>query len=398
MKNILLILSFIISTVAVAQKHNIVNASIALRNANKANGDEVGVLLLEAKEYIDEAFSSESTANDPKMWNYRAPIYLQIALKKPELDNLAILKATDAHIKCLQKGKKDKIIVKKWTSKEDVLAGLVQCGYKLFNLAIDHYNKGDYKTSLDFYDKIFEIVPFDDEDQLKRGNITKETILYNSFFSSNKLKDDTKSKELLQNLIDINFNEPAIYIHMSEIFKREKNIEKAIEYLSLGREMFEDDQSIINTEINLYIELGRTSELLKKLGEAIEIDTENSLLYFNRGTIYDQEGQLENAEKDYLKAIDLDPSSFGSNYNLGALFFNKAVELNNSANSTSDDKKYKSIKNQSDVYFNRALPYLESSYSINPKDKNTLLSLKQLYYMKANYKKSDEIKKLISEL
>ena len=398
MKNILLILSLIISTVAVAQKHNIVNASIALRNANKAKGDEVGVLLSEAKEYIDEAFNSESTSNDPKMWNYRAPIYLQIALKKPELDKLAIIKATDAHIKCLQKGKKDKIIVKKWTSKEDILAGLVQCGYKLFNLAIDYYNKGDYKTSLELYDKIFEIVPFDDEDQLKRGNITKETILYNSFFSSNKLNDDAKSKVLLQNLIDINFNEPAIYIHMSDIFKREDNIEKAIEYLSLGRDMFEDDQSIINTEINLYIELGRTSELLKKLGEAIEIDTENSLLYFNRGTIYDQEGQLENAEKDYIKAIELDPSSFGSNYNLGALFFNKAVELNNSANSTSDNKKYKLLKDQSDVYFNKALPFLESSYSINPKDKNTLLSLKQLYYMKANYKKSDEIKKLLSEL
>ena len=398
MKNILLILSLIISTVAVAQKHNIVNASIALRNANKAKGDEVGVLLSEAKEYIDEAFNSESTSNDPKMWNYRAPIYLQIALKKPELDKLAIIKATDAHIKCLQKGKKDKIIVKKWTSKEDILAGLVQCGYKLFNLAIDYYNKGDYKTSLELYDKIFEIVPFDDEDQLKRGNITKETILYNSFFSSNKLKDDAKSKVLLQNLIDINFNEPAIYIHMSDIFKREDNIEKAIEYLSLGRDMFEDDQSIINTEINLYIELGRTSELLKKLGEAIEIDTENSLLYFNRGTIYDQEGQLENAEKDYIKAIELDPSSFGSNYNLGALFFNKAVELNNSANSTSDNKKYKLLKDQSDVYFNKALPFLESSYLINPKDKNTLLSLKQLYYMKANYKKSDEIKKLLSEL
>ena len=398
MKNILLLLSLIISTVAVAQKHNIVNASIALRNANKAKGDEVGVLLSEAKEYIDEAFNSESSSNDPKMWNYRAPIYLQIALKKPELDKLAIIKATDAHIKCLQKGKKDKIIVKKWTSKEDILAGLVQCGYKLFNLAIDYYNKGDYKTSLELYDKIFEIIPFDDEDQLKRGNITKETILYNSFFSSNKLKDDAKSKVLLQNLIDINFNEPAIYIHMSDIFKREDNIEKAIEYLSLGRDMFEDDQSIINTEINLYIELGRTSELLKKLGEAIEIDTENSLLYFNRGTIYDQEGQLENAEKDYIKAIELDPSSFGSNYNLGALFFNKAVELNNSANSTSDNKKYKLLKDQSDVYFNKALPFLESSYSINPKDKNTLLSLKQLYYMKANYKKSDEIKKLLSEL
>ena len=398
MKNILLILSFIISSVAVAQKHNIVNASIALRNAKKATGDEIGVLLSEAMQYIDEAFNTESTANDPKMWNYRAPIYLEIALKKPELDNLAIIKATDAHIKCLQKGKKDRIIVKKWTSKEDILAGLIQCGYKLFNVAIDRYNEGDYKTSLAYYDKIFEIVPYDEEDQLKRGNITKETILYNSFFSSNKIKDDVKSKELLQNLIDINFNEPAIYIHISDIYKRENNIEETIRYLSLGREMFEDDQSLINTEINLYIELGRTSELLKKLGEAIELDTENSLLYFNRGTIYDQEGQLENAEKDYLMAITLDPSSFGSNYNLGALFFNKAVELNNSANSTGDNKEYKLLKKESDVFFNKALPYLEASYSINSKDKNTLLSLKQLYYMKGNYKKSDEIKKLISEL
>ena len=388
----------LISTVSIAQKHNIVNASIALRNAKKATGDEIATLLEEAKEYIDLAYTNEGTSNEAKMWNYRAPIYLEIALKKPNLDKKAILKATDAYLKCLTKGKKDRIIVRKWTPKEDILAGLIQCGYKLFNLGIDKYNEGDYQSSLDFYEKIFDIVPFDEEDQLKRGNITEETILYNSFFSSSKLKNDTKSKELLQKLIDINFNEPAIYIQMSDIYKREGNIDKTIEYLSLGRDMFEDDQSLINTEINLYIELERTSELITKLGEAIELDPENSLLYFNRGTIYDQEGDLVNAEIDYLKAIEIDPSSFGSNYNLGALFFNKAVELNNTANSTSDNNKYKKLKKQADEFFNKALPYLESASSLNPKDKNTLLSLKQLYYMKGDYKRSDEMKKLISEL
>ena len=122
------------------------------------------------------------------------------------------------------------------------------------------------------------------------------------------------------------------------------------------------------------------------------------MLYFNRGTIYDQEGDLVNAEIDYLKAIEIEPSSFGSNYNLGALFFNKAVELNNTANSTSDNNKYKKLKKQADEFFNKALPYLESASSLNPKDKNTLLSLKQLYYMKGDYKRSDEMKKLISEL
>tara|TARA_B110000238_G_scaffold197744_1_gene240888 strand:+ start:6903 stop:8117 length:1215 start_codon:yes stop_codon:yes gene_type:complete len=389
MKKIYLFIFIIsIANSVFAQKFNVVNASIALRQDN----------LVEAKQYIDEAFLNEATSNDPKMWNYRAPIYLQIALKQPELDDKAVIKSTIAHIKCLQIGKKDKIIVKKWTSKEDILAGLIQCGYKLFNLAIDKYNAEEYTIAIDLYNTIFDIIPFDEEDQLKRGNITKETILYNSFFASSKLKDNKLSKELLQKLIDINFNEPAIYIYMSDLYKDEDNIDKSIEYLSLGREMFEDNQSIINTEINLYIELGRTIELIAKLGDAINLDQENPLLFFNRGTIYDQEGQLDNAIKDYNKAIELDPSSFGSNYNLGALYFNKAVELNNLANSTSNDVKYKKIKKEADLYFDKGLPFLEAAYQLNSKDKNTLLSLKQLYYMKGDYKKSEDIKRQISSL
>ena len=51
-----------------------------------------------------------------------------------------------------------------------------------------------------------------------------------------------------------------------------------------------------------------------------------------------------------------------------------------------------------ETYFDKALPFLESAYQLNTSDKNTLLSLKQLYYMKGDYKKSDEMKKLISEL
>ena len=93
MKQFIILLSMLISSVAIAQKHNIVNASIALRNAKKAKGDEISVLLNEAKDYIDLAYSNESTSNEAKMWNYRAPIYLEIALKSPELDDNAILKA-----------------------------------------------------------------------------------------------------------------------------------------------------------------------------------------------------------------------------------------------------------------------------------------------------------------
>ena len=358
-RGILTLVLFVITNLTFAQKHNIVNASIALRNENYT----------EAKTYIDEAYETESTSNEPKMWNYRAPIYLQIALKEPALDKDATFKATEAHIKCLQKDKKGRVVVRKWTSEEDILAGLIQCGYKLFNVAIEKYNTEDYKGSLKYYNAIFDIIPLDTEDQLKRGNITRETILYNSFFSSNKMKDNVKSKELLQELIDINFNEPAIYIHMSNIYIAEENTDKALEYLSLGREMFETDEGLINTEINLYIQLGRTSELIGKLGEAIEIDPENDLLYFNRGTIYDQEGDMTNAIKDYKASLEINPDAFGTNYNLGALFFNSAIEQNNKANSVSNNSVYKKLKAKAEGLFAKALPYLEKAYEIDSKDK-----------------------------
>jgi tetratricopeptide (TPR) repeat protein len=387
-KGLLTLVLLVITTLTFAQSHNVVNASIALRNEEFAD----------AKKYIDEAYITESTANDAKMWNYRSQIYLKIALKEAKLDADAVFKATEAHLKCLQTDKKGRIIVRKWTAKEDVLAGTIQCGYKLFNNAIEEYNAGNYKSSLKHYDAIFKIIPIDTEDQLKRGNITRETILYNSFFASNKMKDNSKSKEFLQKLIDINFNEPAIYVQMSIILIEEEKMEKALEYLALGRESFEEDQGLINTQINLYIQLGRTTELIGKLGEAIALDEENELLYFNRGTIYDQEGDVENAEKDYLTALELNPSAFGANYNLGALYFNQGVATKNKANATSDNSLYSKLNKEADSVFAKALPYLEAAHIINTEDKNTLLSLKQLYYLNNDYAKSEEMKKLIAEL
>ena len=387
-KIILIILCTVFTSVLMAQKHNIVNASIALKNENFSD----------AKKYIDEAYSNESTSNSAKMWNYRAPIYLQIAIKEAELDKDAILKATEAHIKCLQEDKKGRVIVRKWTNKEDIISGVVQCAYKLFNLAIEEFNAANYERAIKLYTAIFDIIPFDEENQLKRGNISKETILFNSFFASKKMNDNVKSKDLLQQLIDMNFNEPAIYIHMSNIFIEEGNTDQAINYLNLGRDMFEDDQSLINTEINLYIQLGRTTELITKLSEAIELDPENDLLYFNRATMYDQKGDFVNAENDYLISLELNKSSFGANYNLGALYFNAGVETNNKANNTSNNTTYKKLKSQAENSFSKALPFLEMAFDLDNKDKNTLLSLKQLYYLNGDYKKSELMKQYLADL
>tara|TARA_B100001758_G_C18416512_1_gene620317 strand:- start:383 stop:1594 length:1212 start_codon:yes stop_codon:yes gene_type:complete len=400
-KGILITVMFAMTNFVFAQSQNVTSSAILLKQYNSEKDKSIKSLkIAEAKDYIDLAYDNQSTSDDPKMWMYRAKIYKMISFYHSSLDSNAIFKATESHLKCMRPHpkKKNKIIIYKKWSKEDVLEGLLQCGNKLFNLGVDSYQKNNHSKALVYYNTIFDIIPYDNEGQLKRANITKETILYNSFFASNKLKDNVKSKKLLQELIDINFNQPAIYIHMSNIYIEEGNIDKAIEYLSLGREMFENDEGLINTEINLYIQIGRTSELIIKLNEAIELDPENDLLLFNRGTIYDQEGDFLNAEKDYRASLEINPQSFGTNYNLGALFFNLAIEQNNKANSTSNNSIYKNLKSKAESLFRKALPFLEKAYEIDPKDKNTLLSLKQLYYMNGDYKASEEMKKKIASL
>ena len=397
MRKFVLLFGFVCFVFVVnAQKHNIVNSSIALKNANKTDGEEMVSNLIDAKNYIDEAFLNTSTSDEPKMWNYRAKVYLKIALLKDQkIDNDAIFKAKQSHIRCLDRDKKGRVVVRKWTKEEDVVAGLIQCGYKLFNMAIDEYNNENNLEALKLYDEIFEIFDYDSEDQLKRGNITKETVLHNSFFAARRMKDNKRSKVLLQNLIDLNFNDPSIYVHMSDILQEEGNDDDALKYLSLGRDYFENDPILINSQINLYIKLNRTDELIDKLSDAIELDDMNDLLFFNRATVYDQKGMLDEAIIDYKKSIELNPDNFNSNYNLGALFFNRGVELRNEANNSSSDKLYNKLKKESEVFFDDALPFLETSLSLDPNDKNTLLSLKQLYYLKGDYKKSKEMDGLI---
>ena len=89
--------------------------------------------LSEAKHFIDLAHQNETTSNDPKMWNYRAQIYLEIISKNASLDENAVFHATEAHIRCLDRDKKGRVVVRKWTREEDILNGLTSKNYSFLD-------------------------------------------------------------------------------------------------------------------------------------------------------------------------------------------------------------------------------------------------------------------------
>ena len=395
MKNILIILCILISFSSAAQK-DLTNAFFALNSAKELSGVDATNKLIKAKEFIDDGYVKHP--DHPKMFLYRYQIYLEIAQKSPEIDEKAMLKCIESIIQFLEKGKSEKKVHRRYRTKENTLNDLNVVAGTAFNIAGSNLDKENYNFSLKLYDLIFDLIKYDENDLLKTNNITKESLLKNCYYVSNKMKDVKLKKSYLQQLIDINYNAPYIYSDMSSIYLSENDTIKAIDLINQAKELFPDDESLIRDEINLYITLGKLKDLLSKISESLKNDPENDILLLTRGNIYFDSKDFRNAEKDYQMVLEIDANNFNANYLLGVIYFNKATEAINEANSTSNNNLWSKLKKESNLYYNKALPFMVKAAEIDPKNKENLESLRELYYRLENYKKSDEIKEMLFKL
>jgi Flp pilus assembly protein TadD len=134
-------------------------------------------------------------------------------------------------------------------------------------------------------------------------------------------------------------------------------------------------------ECNIYLSQGKTAEAQNLLTVAVEKDPTNPMLHYAIGVNMAEFGNFPDAEKSYLKAIELKPDYFDAIYNLGALYVNTAASIMEEANKlpVEDVAGYDKLKAQADELLNKAIPVLEKAETISPNDMNTLISLKQLY-------------------
>jgi tetratricopeptide (TPR) repeat protein len=105
------------------------------------------------------------------------------------------------------------------------------------------------------------------------------------------------------------------------------------------------------------------------------------------------------AEKSYIAAIGLDSVYYDANYNLGALYVNKASEIIQFANLLPfTDKRYDSLKAEADGMLMKAIPFLEKAINLQPDDINALNSLREIYARLGMLEKANEIKARIEQL
>lgn len=390
MKLKLIIVLLLIAVQGWAQSNNVQSAANSLKYNEFAN----------AKKFIDLAAENELTANNPKMWYYRAKIYQAIADDSAStannLDPDAAEKAATSFINLYKTDTKknyledaDKIA---WTS-----------GYSLFNSAVKAYMKNETERATRLYTLSLDIFPLDKDNNLKRNNITPELVYKNLYFTAYKAKDFPKAKQHLQKLIDLKFNDPKIYLYMCRINLEEKDTASAIASIEKGRAIFDDNSILMNEEIRLYVLTGKTDILIEKLNQSIENAPDNEYLFLTRGTLYDGKKDSEKAAADYKKVLELNPDNLDANYNLGILYFNQGAEKANAANSLKSNEEFEKAKKVFEEKFKTAAPYLEKALEVNTRKtednqalyKTTLQILKQLYVRINETEKYNKVKALL---
>jgi len=337
-----------------------------------------------AKEAIDKAIEHPKTINDERTWFFYGNIYLAIHLSDEaaykELDANALDKAYNAYKKALE-------FDAKGSNTEEINERLVVCAEQYFNRGVGFYNESKFAEASS---------AFENAGMINAGVGITDTISYFYTAQSAYFSDQYDiSKNYFGKLVSMNYKEPAIYRFLAEIYKSESDTTQALKCIHDGRSKFPDDFGLIIEETNIYLASNEKEKAMELLQLAITKDDKNPTLFFAVGANYDQMGDFDEAEKNYKKSLELDPEFFDSNYNLGALYVNKAITITEEANALplNEEKKYNELKEQSDELLEKSLPYLEKADELNPNDIYVLRTLRDIYARLNQLDKLRELRK-----
>jgi tetratricopeptide (TPR) repeat protein len=258
--------------------------------------------------------------------------------------------------------------------------------------AVYTYNKKDYE---DAYSSFKEILKINELEVM--GGVVDTVIFYNAARIALELNKNEEAIDLFNTAAKYDYDNPFLYVFLSNSYNAIGDTASGVEALKTGFKKYPENQNILIELINYYLMRGLADEALEYLAIAKEDNPENISFYFAEGTLYDKLERFEDAKRSYEYCLELDPDYFNAQYNLGVLYYNKAVKLYEEANLINDIQEYNKAKEVADAEITKALPYIERANEINPDDIETLKTLKTLYYRLQMDDKYDEIVNKLEE-
>jgi hypothetical protein len=243
-------------------------------------------------------------------------------------------------------------------------------------------------------------------------NISDTISLFYAAACANLANDRAQAKKYYTDLLKYKAKSVVIYASLSDIYRIEKDSGASLAVIREGQKLYPNNMQLFLAETNIYLTFGNTEKALLNLKTAAAKDSANPSIFYALGTIYNKivddttkspairEKMFEMAIEAYKKSIKLKPDFFDPNFNLGALYVNKAVYYDDKAKNLplDADAEFKSLKAEADKYPEAAIPYLEKAIEIQPTDLSALNSLKQIYIRQQKMEKLKALNEKINAL
>ncbi|MGC8823284.1 MAG: tetratricopeptide repeat protein [Bacteroidales bacterium] len=362
MKKIFLFFLCIMTTgMLIAQKKVV---RIAEKELNKGN-------IKTAWDTLQSALQHEETKADANTW-YLKGLILQNMAKSPDsivrnLVDTPVKQAYEAYEKALQLDE-GKVRNKINLQLNDLYIIAVTRGSEAFE-------KKDFAKALEMFELALKI-----ESAPIFKNVIDTSMMYNCGLAALNAKNYDKAIEYFQKAAQYGYNGGVTYSLLRTAYSEKGDSAAAIRTLQEGFEKYPNDLNMIVDLVNYYIVAQKVEDALKYLSIAKEKEPNNSSFYFAEGTLYEKLNDFEKAEAAYKKATEIDPNSFNAWYNLGVLYYNKAVKIFDAATNEKDDAKYQQLLEQGNEVLKQCIPFLEQAHKIDPKEEVCAKTLRGLYF------------------
>lgn len=351
-----------------------------LQDAHDVNTEliRLGMTDTEAKLYMKEPNEVKTTEKDGAIiedhiydritLTYRNGVLIDwIETKVIHPDPLP--EALKAYQEALKLDDKDKLNKK---VKENLDRMKMQCE----NDAVRHFTHKEFDKALQKFELIQEISKTEEV----YGSFLDTVIIYNSALAARNAGDHEKSAYYFERSADIGYGGSDTYYLLKNEYVSLNDSAKALDALERGLVVYPDSTLIIFELVNYHLSSGNSEEGMKYLEMAEALASDNPSIYFAKGTLFEKLGNSEEALKAYQQSIDVDPEFYNSWFNIGALYFNTAVEMYEKANAIEDLKEYNKAKAEADEALKLAIAPLEKAHTLNTEDQACLETLSTIYY------------------
>ncbi len=324
---------------------------------------------LQAKTEIDNAIKDQSTWDDEDTWITRGNIYFAIGISEKEdfknHKHNVFDEAYESYKKALE------LIGDKNLKSKQIYSNLEVIGSHMLNEGVAYYNNADYQTAIEK-----NIIASDISEILKAPD---GLAYFNLAMSYDRLNNYNRANANYTKAMNAGYNGESCCLFIISNFKKLGQDENAINMLTDCRIKYPNNNDLLLSELNMFLQSENYSNARLLLSQALANDPNNKVLYFTSGVVHEKLLDLDQAERDYKKALEISPEYLDALYNLGALYYNQSAKIFQKANDITDDELYLTEKNLGLAFMKKAKPHFEKANVLQPNNESVLYALQQIY-------------------